>query len=118
MPYAVVGGITVPVTAEGARKIPQRIGAQSRAWSGVMHESTRAWKDRYSFRTMWMPRADADALEAVLQSAPPIACSGDFFGGAVNCFVSSIAGITQAQRFAGDASTAHHVVYEFELEEA
>lgn len=114
MAFLTIGSTDISVAPGGAKKVPQRIGSQARAWSGAMHESTRTWKDRYEFRTRWITRATANTLEGLLQGTPPLSVSGDFIGGTVNMFVVEMR-IAEVQRMVRQGDM---VIYEFVLEEA
>lgn len=112
MAALVVAGITVPVARDGASITPIEIGKRERAFDGNMLSSIRARKTQLRIRTIAMTDAAADALEAALEGAPPLACSGDLLGGAVSCHAQIK---TRTPVLAADGLRA---VLEFDLFEA
>lgn len=112
MAFLITAGVTVPVALGQSASSPDEIGDRARAFDGAMLSTIRDRKEQWRIQTTPMPRADANTLRAALEGTPPLACSGDLLGGAVNCH----AVVTAARyRKFGDGE---RVVLEFTLSEA
>lgn len=79
------GDVPVALEKGAAERDTTEVGGRRRAYSGAMHSTIRARKRSWPVRTRPMLLADADSLEAALEAAPPLACSGDLLGGATSC---------------------------------
>lgn len=90
MAWLVVGGTTIEVEARpsSSRETKVPIGQQRRAIDGTMRESIIARKREWSFTTGLLTDAEKATLESKLEATPPLSCSGDALGGAVNCHAS------------------------------
>lgn len=86
MAFLIVGGVTIPVAwPDGEDNDIEEIGDRERAFAGNLLSSIRARKNTWSIRTRLLTTTERDAIRAVLEETPPIACSGDMLGGFVNC---------------------------------
>lgn len=112
MAFLVVAGVTVPVALNTTQGAPVEAGERVRAWDNSMLATIRDRKKEWQVTTRPIPRADANTLEAALNGTPPLACSGDLLGGAVNCH-AQITDLRYAKYAPGE-----HVVLVFTLMEA
>ena len=90
MAFLVVGGLTIPVSTDGAQtKSPERGGSESRAWGGNLRSTTRWTKRGWQFTSTLLLEADAAAIEALVAPGDYLDCTGDALGGAtVSCLVT------------------------------
>lgn len=110
MDFLKIGETPVPVQYPSGvtRDEPLEIGDRGRAFAGNLLTSIRGTKDKWSLRTPWMDREDADEIIELLTDSPPLSCSGDLFGGDT---VSCVA------RLLGEDHVGRRVSVRFELEE-
>lgn len=80
-----VGDVPVDLNAGSARLEKEEVGERRRAYDGTMHSTIRAFKRRWQVRLSDVPRTTGDSILSVLEGQPPLACSGDLLGGAVDC---------------------------------
>ena len=80
-----VGDVPVDLDDGSAEMEWDEVGERSRAFDGTMHVTVRDWKRRWRVRLVRVVRASGDSIVSALQGTPPLACSGDLLGGAVNC---------------------------------
>lgn len=87
MAFLVVAGVTVPVAAEesAATEEVEFIGDRDRMFNGRYREVGDGYKRKWPLATPPLTPAEYAAVRAALLGAPPLACSGDLLGGAVNC---------------------------------
>lgn len=111
MPFLALDGVTVPVPLDQPESQAEEIGAVERAFDGTLRSSVRAYKDRWEITTQWMPKADADTLEAVLVDTPPAAATGDLAGS-----VSVV--ITNVRRRYRKFATGEYRMFSFTMMEA
>lgn len=86
MAALIVGGVTVPVAADGgvAEARPQ-IGEVVRSFDGTPRSSVRDVAREWEIRTVPITTTAAGTLLAALEGAHPISCSGDLLGGSISC---------------------------------
>jgi hypothetical protein len=112
--FLTIGGNAIPV---GAHTTPDRkkeeIGDRARAVDGTMRETIIARKRVWVVQSPPITRAASDALEAIVETAPPLVVNGDLVGNVnVNCF-------GQCSKWNAQASNnAHMVILEITLMEA
>src|SRR5690606_24436737 len=86
LPALVIGSMTVPVELDdGANVEHEELVDRARTFSGRLRSVRTGHKRRWRIRTIPMPRAEADALQAVLLAPGPLQCSGTVIGGTVEC---------------------------------
>src|SRR5690606_17670745 len=86
IPALVVGSMTVPVELnDGANVEHEELVDRARAFSGRLRSVRIGHKRRWRIRTIPMPRAAADAPQAVLLAPGPLQCPGTIIGGIVEC---------------------------------
>jgi hypothetical protein len=103
MPFLVVGGITVPVAADGGvgHEVEEIGGEVTRAFDGTAQIARRGVKHRYSVSTAPLSRTAADALRTVLVGAQPVTCSGDL-PGASGSYITQVRGYRPVPVAGGD----------------
>ena len=87
MALLVIESLTVPIDWPdgGEEQEPVEIGDRDRAFDGTLLTSIRGYKRRWAFRSAPIDSTAADALMAILEATPPLACSGDALGGSIDC---------------------------------
>lgn len=87
MPALVIGALTVPNVMSASRSDTEAVDREraidNTMLSTLLGSNKRSWRFDVNFNTV----AELSALEAALNVAPPIACSGDLLGGIVNCHI-------------------------------
>lgn len=83
MAFLTIAGIDVPV--ESSAKAIERIGTSERAFAGNLRSAVRAEKRAWTVVTTLLLNADAAAIEAAVDFAEHVTCSGDILGGSVTC---------------------------------
>lgn len=87
MPALQIGATVIPIAPDGFDQDLEDNVDRARADDGTMRvtvlgPSKRSWP----FRTPPLTRANADAIDAVIQTATVQSCSGDILGATINCF--------------------------------
>lgn len=91
MPALVVGGVTVPVAADGGvTETRLQIGEVVRSFDGTPRSSVRDAAREWDVRTVPITTTAAGTLLAQLEGSHPISCSGDLLGGSISCTPTDI----------------------------
>lgn len=80
MPMLALDGTTIPLVLEPIEAEVLQFGDEVEAFDGTTLTRIRAEKDVITLRTPFMPLADANTIEAVLDAAAPHAATGDLLG--------------------------------------
>lgn len=89
MPFLTVGGTTVEVADDTVDGEEFEVGEVRPAFSGKPRSSVRAYRSRWSMRTIPLARATADTLKGLLKAAPPLTVTGDLTG-AIDAYALNI----------------------------